>query len=94
MISFLTNVKVYNYLLNFNQEGHLGGSVGGVSAIDSGHDLRVLGSSLVWGSLLSEEVCSLGRSGESASSSPSAPLLAHARSFLHSLSLSQIIKQF
>ena len=32
---------------------HLGGSVGEVSAFSSGHDLRVLGSSPVLGSLLS-----------------------------------------
>ena len=39
--------------------GHLGGSVGGVSAFSSGYDPRVLGSSPAVGSLLSGELLSL-----------------------------------
>ena len=35
--------------------GHLGGSVGEVSAFSSGHDLRILGSSPMSGSLISRE---------------------------------------
>ena len=38
--------------------GYLGGSVGEVSAFSSGHDLRVLGWSLMFGSLLREESAS------------------------------------
>ena len=37
--------------LKVNQQGHLGGSVGRASTFDSGHDLRVLGSSPTLGSL-------------------------------------------
>ena len=48
--------------------GHLGGSVSEASAFSSGHDPRVLGSSLTSGSLLSGE--SASRSA-SACSSPS-----------------------
>ena len=52
--------------------GHLGGSVGGASAFSSGYDPGVLGSSPVWGSLLS---------GEPASPSlPAPPLLVHSPS--------------
>ena len=60
-------------------QGHLVGSVGWVSAFDLCHDLRVPGSSLALGSLLSEE---------SACPFPSAPPPTHA----HSLFLSQINK--
>ena len=39
--------------------GRLGGSVGWAAAFGSGHDLRVLGLSPAWGSLLGREPASL-----------------------------------
>jgi len=59
--------------------GHLGGSVSYASAFGSGHDLRVLGSSPMLGSLLS---------GESASPSLSASPPAYVLSLSLSLYLS------
>ena len=64
--------------------GHLGGSVSQASAISSGHDPGVAGSSPISGSPLREE-----------SASPSAPHPAHALSLSlsHSLFFSLKIKK-
>ena len=64
------------YVLSFTFKktatGRLSGSVGEASALGSGHDLKVLGSSPESGSLLS---------GESVCPSPSTPPPTHALSF-------------
>ena len=51
LASHVPNLKLF--------QGHLGGSVGWASALSSGHDLRVPGSSAVSGILLSGEPASL-----------------------------------
>ena len=65
--------------LNTVPWGHRGGSVSEASAFRSGNDLRVLGSSSAWSSLLS---------GQSASPSACCPPPPHLLVFSHFLSLS------